>query len=136
MYFAGNSWSFAYPPNSKLPDKDLSGTPMIRPGFIPTDKYPWIGDPRLECVGIDRSDSAIQDTAGAGCDVANFEFTFDGFDSRFTDDSIGFDHTDTDRFSYDTPRMKSATAFRKALAYSIERDLIASSVSGGYGGSV
>ena len=136
MYFAGNNWSFAYPPGSKLPDKDLSGTPMIRPGFIPTDKYPWIGDPRLECVGIDRAASGIQDEPGAGCAVANFDFTFDGFDAQFTDDSVGFDFRDTDRFSYDTPRMNSAKAFRKALAYSIERDLIASSVTGGYGGAV
>ena len=136
MYFAGNLWAFAFPPNSFRGDDDLSGKPVMRPGFIPTDKFPWIGDPRLECVGIDRSDPAIQDTPGAGCDVANFSFTFDGFDATFTDDSVGFDFNDTDRFSYETPSMLSAKAFRKALLYSIDRDLIAASVTGGYGGAV
>ncbi|MCH8311329.1 MAG: hypothetical protein IIB17_12660, partial [Chloroflexi bacterium] len=136
MYFAGNLWAFAFPPNSFRGDDDLSGKPVMRPGFIPTDKFPWIGDPRLECVGIDRSDPAIQDTPGAGCDVANFSFTFDGFEATFTDDSVGFDFNDTDRFSYETPSMLSAKAFRKALLYSIDRDLIAASVTGGYGGAV
>jgi ABC-type transport system substrate-binding protein len=135
-YFSGNLWSFKYPANSTLGDEDLSGKPVMRKGFLPTDKYPWIGDPRLECVGIDRSDPAIQDTPGAGCEVANFSFEFDGFDSRFTDDSVGFDYTDTDRFSYETPSMLKAKAFRKALAYAIDRELIAASVTGGYGGAV
>jgi ABC-type transport system substrate-binding protein len=135
-YFAGNNWSFKYPPNSTLGETDLSGQPVMRKGFLPTDKYPWIGDPRLECVGIDRSDPAIQDTPGAGCDLPNFSFEFDGFDSRFTDDSVGFDYTDTDRFSYETPSMLKAKAFRKALAYAIDRELIAASVTGGYGGAV
>ena len=88
-YFSGNLWSFKYPANSTLGDEDLSGKPVMRKGFLPSDKYPWIGDPRLECVGIDRSAPAIQDTPGAGCEVANFSFEFDGFDSRFTDDSVG-----------------------------------------------
>ena len=136
FYFSGNLWAFKYPPNSTLGEEDLSGKPIMRKGFLPSEKYPWIGDPRLECVGIDRSDPAIQDTPGAGCDVANFSFEFDGFDSRFSDDSVGFDYTDEDRFSYDTPRMQSAKAFRKALAFSIDRELIAASVTGGYGGAV
>ena len=136
-YFAGNNWAFAYPPGSKIGDDDLSGKPVLRQGFIPTDKYPWIGDPRTECVGIDRSDPAIQDTPGAGCEVANFELVeFDGMESRFTEDSVGFDFNDTDKFSYDTPSMMKAKAFRKALAYSIDRELIAASVTGGYGGAV
>ena len=135
-YFSGNLWSFKYPANSTLGDEDLSGKPVMRKGFLPSDKYPWIGDPRLECVGIDRSAPAIQDTPGAGCEVANFSFEFDGFDSRFTDDSVGFDYTDTDRFSYETPSMIKAKAFRKALAYAIDRELIAASVTGGYGGAV
>ena len=136
FYFSGNLWAFKYPPNSTLGDEDLSGRPIMRKGFLPSDKYPWIGDPRLECVGIDRSDPAIQDTPGAGCDVADFSFTFDGFDSQFTDDSVGFDYTDTERFSYDTPRMQSAKAFRQALVYAMDRELIASSVTGGYGGAI
>ena len=135
-YFSGNLWSFKYPANSTLGDEDLSGKPVMRKGFLPSDKYPWIGDPRLECVGIDRSAPAIQDTPGAGCDLPNFSFEFDGFDSRFTDDSVGFDYTDTDRFSYETPSMLKAKAFRKALAYAIDRELIAASVTGGYGGAV
>ena len=134
FYFAGNNWAFAYPPGSKSGDDDLSGKPVLRRGFIPTDKYPWIGDPRLECVGIKRSDPAIQDTPGAGCEVANFEFIeFDGFESHFTEDSIGFDYDDSDRFSYETPSMLKAKAFRKALAYSIDRELIVASVTSGYG---
>ncbi len=136
FYFSGNLWAFKYPPNSTLGEEDLSGKPIMRKGFIPTAKYPWIGDPRLECVGIDRTDPAIQDTVGAGCEVANFSFEFDGFDSRFTDDSVGFDYNDTDRFSYETPSMLRAKAFRKALAHSIDRELIAASVTGGYGGAV
>ena len=137
FYFAGNNWAFAYPPNSKLGDEDLSGRPVLRQGFLPSDKYPWIGDPRLECVGIDRSDPAIEDTPGAGCEVADFELVeFDGFESQFTEDSVGFDYTNTEKFSYDTPSMLSAKAFRKALAYSMDRELIASSVTGGYGGAV
>ena len=136
-YFAGNNWAFAYPPGSKIGDDDLSGKPVLRQGFIPTDKYPWIGDPRAECVGIDRSDPAIQDTPGAGCEVANFELVeFDGMEARFTEDSVGFDFNDTDKFSYDTPSMMKAKAFRKALAYSIDRELIAAQVTGGYGGAV
>ncbi len=137
FYFAGNNWAFAYPPNSKLGDEDLSGKPVLRQGFLPSDKYPWIGDPRLECVGIDRSGPAIQDTPGAGCEVADFELIeFDGFESQFTEDSVGFDYNNTEKFSYDTPSMLRAKAFRKALAYSIDRELIASSVTGGYGGAV
>ena len=137
LYFAGNNWSFKYPPGSTLGEEDLSGRPVLRHGFIPTDKYPWIGDPRLECVDIDRSDPSIQDTPGAGCEVADFELVeFDGFESRFTEDSVGFDYTDTDRFSYETPSMLKAKAFRKALAYAIDRELIAASVTGGYGGAV
>ena len=136
-YFAGNNWAFAYPPGSKIGDDDLSGKPVLRQGFIPTDKYPWIGDPRTECVDIDRSDPAIQDTPGAGCEVANFELVeFDGMEARFTEDSVGFDFNDTDKFSYDTPSMMKAKAFRKALAYAIDRELIAASVTGGYGGAV
>ena len=136
-YFAGNNWAFAYPPGSKIGDDDLSGKPVLRQGFIPTDKYPWIGDPRTECVGIDRSDPTIQDTPGAGCEVANFELVeFDGMEARFTEDSVGFDFNDTDKFSYDTPSMMKAKAFRKALAYSIDRELIAAQVTGGYGGAV
>ena len=122
FYFAGNNWAFAYPPGSKIGDDDLSGKPVLRQGFIPTDKYPWIGDPRTECVGIDRSDPAIQDTPGAGCEVANFELVeFDGMDARFTEDSVGFDFNDTDKFSYETPSMLKAKAFRKALAFAIDR---------------
>ena len=137
FYFAGNNWAFAYPPGSKIGDDDLSGKPVLRQGFIPTDKYPWIGDPRTECVGIDRSDPAIQDTPGAGCEVANFELVeFDGMDARFTEDSVGFDFNDTDKFSYETPSMLKAKAFRKALAFAIDRELIAASVTGGYGGAV
>ena len=137
-YFSGNLWAFKYPPNSTLGEQDLSGQPIMRKGFLPSEKYPWIGDPRLECVGIDRSDPAIQDTPGAGCEVANFSgmYEFDGFDSRFEEGAVGFDYTDTDRFSYDTPRMQSAKAFRQALAFAIDRELIASSVTGGYGGAV
>lgn len=137
MYFAGNNWAFQYPPNSKLGDEDLSGQPVLRGGFLPSDKYPWIGDPRLDCVGIDRSAAAIQDTVGAGCDVPNFSYTaVSDSDFEFTPDSVGFDYDDEDRFSYDTPRMETARAFRTALAYSIDRELIASSVTGGYGGAV
>ncbi len=137
FYYSGNDWAFRYPPQSTLGDEDLSGKPVLRQGFIPTDKFPWIGDPRLECVGIDRSDPAIQDTPGAGCEVANFELIeFDGFESRFTEDSVGFDYNDTDKFSYETPSMLRAKAFRKALAHSIDRELIAASVTGGYGGAV
>lgn len=136
FYFSGNLWAFKYPPNSTLGEEDLSGQPVMRKGFLPTAKYPWIGDPRLECVDVDRTDPAIQDTVGAGCDVANFDFEFDGFDSRFADGSVGFDYTDEDRFSYETPSMLSAKAFRKALAFAIDRELIAASVTGGYGGAV
>jgi ABC-type transport system substrate-binding protein len=68
--------------------------------------------------------------------MTNFSFTFDGFEARFTPDSIGFDYNDTDKFSYDTPSMLKAKAFRKALLFSIDRELIAASVTGGYGGAV
>ncbi len=137
FYFSGNLWAFKYPPNSTLGEEDLSGKPVLRQGFLPTDSYPWIGDPRLECVDIDRSDPAIQDEPGAGCEVANFNLEgFDGPDSRFSADSVGFDYNDTDRFSYETPSMLKAKAFRQALVYAIDRELIASSVTGGYGGAV
>ncbi|HAL47076.1 MAG TPA: hypothetical protein DCP37_04930 [Dehalococcoidia bacterium] len=136
FYFAGNNWSFAYPPGSTLGDDDLSGQPMIRGGFLPSDSYPWIGDPRIECIGIDRSDPAIQDTPGAGCEMTNFSFTFDGDTVEFTADSVGFDNKDTDKFSYTTPSMLKAKAFRKSLLYAIDRELIAASVTGGYGGAV
>ena len=109
FYFAGNFWSFKDPE---------TGETVLREGFKPSASYPWIGDPRLECVGIDRADPAIQDTPGAGCDAQ------------------GFDYKDTDKFSYETERMESARNFRLALIHSIDRELIASAVTGGYGGAV
>ena len=109
FYFSGNYYSFKDPE---------TGEDVLREGFKPSATYPWIGDPRLECVGIDRADPAIQDTPGAGCDAQ------------------GFDNKDTDRFSYETPSMLSARAFRLALIHAIDRELIASSVTGGYGGAV
>ena len=109
FYFAGNYYSFKDPE---------TGEDVLREGFKPSAKYPWIGDPRLECVDIDRADPAIQDTPGAGCEAQ------------------GFDNKDTDRFSYETPSMMSARAFRLALIYAIDRELIAASVTGGYGGAV
>ncbi len=109
FYFAGNLWSFEDPE---------TGDPILREGFKPSAKFPWIGDPRLECVGIDRADPAIQDTPGAGCDAQ------------------GFDNKNAERFSYETPSMESARNFRLALIYAIDRELIAASVTGGYGGAV
>ena len=109
MYFAGNFWSYTDP---------VEGGNIIRDGFLPTDKYPWIGDPRIACEGIDRSDPAIQDTPGAGCTAA------------------GFDYKDTEQFSYDTTSMENARNFRKALALSIDRQLIADSVTGGWGSPI
>ena len=109
FYFAGNFWSFKDPE---------TGETILREGFKPSATYPWIGDPRLECVGIDRADPAIQDTPGAGCDAQ------------------GFDNKDTDKFSYETESMENARNFRLALIHSIDRDLIASAVTGGYGGAV
>ena len=109
FYFAGNFWSFKDPE---------TGETILREGFKPSMSYPWIGDPRLECVGIDRADPAIQDTPGAGCDAQ------------------GFDYNDTDRFSYETESMEKARNFRLALIHSIDRELIAGAVTGGYGGAV
>ncbi len=109
MYFAGNFWSYTDP---------VEGGNIIRDGFLPSDKYPWIGDPRVECEGIDRSDPAIQDTPGAGCTAT------------------GFDYSDTERFSYETTSMENARNFRKALALSIDRQLIADSVTGGWGSPI
>ena len=109
FFFAGNFWSFTDP---------VDGGEIIRDGFKPSDSYPWIGDPRIECEGIDRSDPAIQDTPGAGCTAA------------------GFDFSDSSQFSYDTTSMEKARNFRKALAYSIDRELIAASVTGGWGSPI
>jgi ABC-type transport system substrate-binding protein len=109
FFFAGNFWSYTDPVN---------GGEIIRDGFKPSDKYPWIGDPRVECEGIDRSDPAIQDTPGAGCTAT------------------GFDYSDTERFSYETTSMENARNFRKALALSIDRQLIADSVTGGWGSPI
>ena len=109
FYFSGNYHSFKDPE---------TGEPVLREGFKPSAKYPWIGDPRLECVGIDRTDHAIQDVPGAGCDAQ------------------GFDNKDTDRFDYSTPSMESARKFRLALIHAIDRELIADAVTGGYGGAV
>ena len=109
FFFAGNYYSYTDP---------VDGGEIIRDGFKPSDKYPWIGDPRIECQDIDRSDPAIQDTPGAGCTAA------------------GFDYRDEERFSYETPRMESARNFRKALALSIDRELIAASVTGGWGSPI
>ncbi len=109
FYFAGNYHSFKDPE---------TGEPVLRDGFKPSASYPWIGDPRLECVGVDRADPAIQDAPGAGCGAQ------------------GFDYKDADKFSYETPSMLSARAFRLALIHAIDRELIAASVTGGYGGAV
>jgi ABC-type transport system substrate-binding protein len=109
FFFAGNYYSFTDP---------VAGGDIIRDGFLPTDKYPWIGDPRIACEGIDRSADAIQDTPGAGCDAT------------------GFDYLDEAQFSYETTRMESARNFRKALALSIDRELIAASVTGGWGSAI
>jgi len=109
FFFAGNFWSYTDP---------VDGGEIIRDGFKPSDSYPWIGDPRIECEGIDRSDPAIQDTPGAGCTAA------------------GFDYRDEDKFSYETTSMENARNFRKALALSIDRQLIADSVTGGWGSPI
>ena len=109
FFFAGNFWSFTDP---------VDGGEIIRDGFKPSDSYPWIGDPRIECEGIDRSDPAIQDTPGAGCTAT------------------GFDYRDEDKFSYETTSMENARNFRKALALSIDRELIAASVTGGWGSPI
>ena len=109
FFFAGNFWSYTDP---------VDGGEIIRDGFKPSDSYPWIGDPRIECEGIDRSDPAIQDTPGAGCTAS------------------GFDYRDEDKFSYETTSMENARNFRKALALSIDRQLIADSVTGGWGSPI
>ena len=109
FYFASSFWSFKYPE---------TGESVLREGFKPSAKSPWIGDPRLECVGIDRTADAIQNTPGAGCNAQ------------------GFDYKNTDKFSFDTPSMQSVRAFRLAPIYGIDRELIASSVTGGCGGAV
>jgi ABC-type transport system substrate-binding protein len=41
--YSGNFWMFEYPEND---NKERDGQPVTpRPGFMPDDKHPWIGDP-------------------------------------------------------------------------------------------
>ena len=107
IYMAGNYWSYKDP---------QTGDPVpLRDGFKPDVDHPWIGDPRVECADADRTNTS---DLGAGCDA------------------IGFDYTDTDRFSYDTESMQKAKAFREALIYAIDRDLIGETIVSGYGGAI
>ena len=106
IYMAGNYWSYKDP---------QTGDPVpLRDGFTPDNDHPWIGDPRVECADADRSNTSV----GAGCDAT------------------GFDYTDTDKFSYETEHMQKAKAFREALIYAIDRDLIGETVVSGYGGAI
>ena len=65
-----------------------------------------------------RRDRSNSDAPGAGCDA------------------IGFDYKDTDKFSYETEHMMKAKAFREALIYAIDRDLIGETIVSGYGGAI
>ena len=107
IYMAGNYWSYKDP---------QTGEPVeLRKGFKPDVDHPWIGDPRIECADADRTNTS---DLGAGCD-AN-----------------GFDYTDADKFSYETEHMLKAKAFREALIYAIDRDLIGETIVSGYGGAI
>ncbi len=106
MYMAGNYWSFK--------DPQTGEAVPLRDGFNPDVEHPWIGDPRIECADADRTNTSL----GAGCDA------------------VGFDYTDTDKFSYETESMQNALAFREALLYAIDRDLIGETIVSGYGGPV
>ena len=107
IYMAGNYWSYKDPVSG-------DATPL-RDGFYPDVDHPWIGDPRVECAGADRTNTS---DLGAGCDAT------------------GFDYTDTDKFSYETDSMVKAKAFREALIFAIDRDLIAETIVSGFGGPV
>ena len=106
IYFAGNYWAF----KDVQTDEDVP----LRDGFTPDVNHPWIGDPRIECADADRTNTSI----GAGCDA------------------IGFDYRDADKFSYETESMTKALAFREALLYAIDRDLIGETIVSGYGGAI
>ena len=107
IYMAGNYWSFKDP---------QTGDPVpLREGFTPDVDHPWIGDPRIECADADRTNTS---ELGAGCDAT------------------GFDYKDTDKFSYETEHMLKAKAFREALIYAIDRDLIGETIVSGYGGAI
>ena len=107
IYMAGNYWSYKDP---------QTGEPVaLRKGFTPDVDHPWIGDPRIECADADRTNTA---ELGAGCDAT------------------GFDYTDADKFSYETEHMLKAKAFREALIYAIDRDLIGETIVSGYGGAI
>ena len=107
IYMAGNYWSFKDP---------QTGEPVeLREGFTPDVDHPWIGDPRIECADADRTNTS---ELGAGCDAT------------------GFDYKDTDKFSYETEHMMKAKAFREALIYAIDRDLIGETIVSGYGGAI
>ena len=107
IYFAGNYWSYK--------DVQTDEPVALRDGFTPDKDHPWIGDPRIECADADRSNTS---ELGAGCDA------------------IGFDYRDTDKFSYETDSMVKALAFREALLYAIDRELIGETIVSGYGGAV
>ncbi|MDE2686128.1 MAG: ABC transporter substrate-binding protein [Chloroflexota bacterium] len=108
IYMAGNYWSYKDP---------QTGDPVeLREGFYPDDEHPWIGDPRIECADADRSNPS--GALGSGCDAT------------------GFDYQDTDKFSYETEHMMKAKAFREALIYAIDRDLIGETIVSGYGGAI
>lgn len=107
IYFAGNYWAYK--------DVQTDEPVALRDGFMPDVNHPWIGDPRVECENADRTNTS---DLGAGCDA------------------IGFDYRDTDKFSYETESMQKALAFREALLYAIDRDLIGETIVSGYGGPV
>ena len=108
IYMAGNYWSYK--------DPQTGDAVELREGFYPDDSHPWIGDPRIECAGADRSNPS--GALGSGCDAT------------------GFDYADTDKFSYETEHMLKAKAFREALIYAIDRDLIGETIVSGYGGAI
>ena len=107
IYMAGNYWSYK--------DPQTGDDVPLRDGFKPDVNHPWIGDPRIECADADRTNTS---ELGAGCDAT------------------GFDYTDTARFSYETEHMQKAKAFREALIYAIDRDLIGETIVSGYGGAI
>ena len=62
IYFSGNYWAKVCP---ECEEMDLLATP--RPGFLPDEDHPWIGDPFAEGCDYDAMFSSVPPPAGSVC---------------------------------------------------------------------
>ena len=121
------SWEYDLPSNFDDPDNQGSVIINLRQNV---DMY--VADGRHSVLTAEDVAWSFNDT---GSDNPNADRTNTGALGAGCD-AVGFDYTDTDKFSYETDSMVKAKAFREALIFAIDRDLIAETIVSGFGGPV